>query len=79
MVGNAAAVQAAACKILVVMSYEENNPWCMEIKEGIDSVLANRCEIQYFYMDTKNNLKDGPRKAKEAYNQYLRLQHREAR
>ncbi len=59
--------QAAAFKVLVVMSYEENNPWCKEIKQGIDSVLAGTSDITYFYMDTKVNMEDGPKKAEEAY------------
>ena len=66
-------VQAYPCKILVVMSYEESNPWCREIKEGIDTVLEGRCKTQYFYMNTKRNFKAGPQKAKEAYDLYLRL------
>lgn len=62
-------------KVLVVMSYEEPsvNPWCKEIKEGIDSVLANTCEITYYYMDTKRNLDGGPQKAEEAYSLYQKL------
>jgi ABC-type uncharacterized transport system substrate-binding protein len=66
-------VQASSCKILVVMSYEENNPWCKEIKEGIDSVLSSRCDIKYFYMDTKINFSGGTQKAKEAYELYKRF------
>jgi len=67
-------VQASSCRILVVMSYEENNPWCQEIKEGIDSVLSSRCDIKYFHMDTKINFKGGIHKAKEAYELYKRFQ-----
>ena len=62
-----ATAQAARYKVLVVMSYEQDNPWCKEIKEGIDSVLAETSDITYFYMDTKINLEDGPKKAKEAF------------
>ena len=63
-------------KVLVVMSYEEPsvNPWCNEIKEGIDSVLAKTHDVTYFYMDTKVNFKDGDKKAKEAYSIYQKLQ-----
>ncbi len=68
------AIEAASCKVLVVMSYEEMNPWCIEIKEGIDSVLANTCQLTYFYMDTKMNLEGGQEKAKEAYFLFKRLQ-----
>jgi ABC-type uncharacterized transport system substrate-binding protein len=63
-------MEAASNKIMVVMSYEEDNPWCMQIKEGIDSVLAGDSEIKYFYMDTKKNINGGARKAKEAYELY---------
>jgi len=57
-------------KVLVIMSYEETFPWTQEIREGIDSVLATDHEIRYFNMDTKSNLKGGPRKAEEAYALY---------
>jgi ABC-type uncharacterized transport system substrate-binding protein len=67
------AVQADSCRILVVMSYEEDNPWCKEIKEGIDSVLENRCNIEYFYMDTKKDFEGGLGKGKRAYDLYVRL------
>lgn len=58
---------AAMFKVLVVMSYEENNPWCKEIKAGIDSILSSTSDITYFYMDTKVDFDGGPKKAKEAY------------
>jgi ABC-type uncharacterized transport system substrate-binding protein len=67
-------LEAAAHKVLVVMSYEEKNPWCMEIKDGIDSVLADFCEVTYFYMNTKVNMKGGMAKAKEAYTLFQKLQ-----
>jgi len=66
--------QAAKFKAVVVMSYEQRNPWCMGIKRGIDSALANNCEITYFYMDTKVNLEGGKQKAKEAYSLLKKLQ-----
>ena len=66
-------LEAASYKILVVMSYEEENPWCIQIKEGIDSVFAGNSTIKYFYMDTKKNIEGGVRKAKEAYALYKRF------
>jgi ABC-type uncharacterized transport system substrate-binding protein len=69
-----ATIQAAKFKVLVVMSYEQINPWSKEIKEGIDAELANSCEILYFYMDTKINFEGGRQKAKEAYSLYQKLQ-----
>ena len=68
-----ATIQAANFRVLVVMSYERSNPWCVEIKDGIDSVLGRICDITYFYMDTKLNLEAGKQKAKEAYSLYRKL------
>jgi ABC-type uncharacterized transport system substrate-binding protein len=73
LIFNTPMLEAASYKILVVMSYEEENPWCIQIKEGIDSVLAGSSDIKYFYMDTKENFKGGVRKAKEAYELYERF------
>ena len=70
---NISIIEAASYKILVVMSYEEANPWCIQIKAGIDSVLAGSSEIKYFYMDTKKNFEGGVRKAKEAFELYKRF------
>ncbi len=65
---------ASSYKVLVVMSYESDFPWVVEIKEGIDFVLKDTCEIQYFYLNTKKNFKGGKKKAKEAYDRYLNFQ-----
>ncbi len=65
---------AAKFKVLVVMSYEEDFPWCKEIKEGIDSILGNICKTNYFYMNTKSDLAGGPQKAEEAYSVYQEFQ-----
>ncbi len=59
--------------VLVVMSYEQDNPWCQEIKSGIDSVLADKAEITYFYMDTKVDPANGLTKAGEAFDLYKQL------
>jgi len=67
-------VDAAPYKILVVMSYEKENPWCVEIKEGIESVLAGIGDIKYFYMDTKKNYEGGLQKAADAYELFSRFQ-----
>jgi ABC-type uncharacterized transport system substrate-binding protein len=66
--------EASSCKVLVVMSYEKANPWSMEIREGVDSVLSSRCEINYFYMDTKIKFEGGLKKADEAYALYKEFQ-----
>ncbi|QTA80838.1 putative ABC transporter, substrate-binding protein [Desulfonema limicola] len=65
---------AAGFKVLVVMSYEQDFPWCMEIKEGIDSVLGKTCDLKYFYMNTKTDYENGLEKAKEAYALYQEFQ-----
>lgn len=67
-------VMAAEFKVLVVMSYEASNPWVMEIREGIDSVLRTSSEITYFHMDTKVSPAGGAKKGEEAYALYQRLQ-----
>jgi ABC-type uncharacterized transport system substrate-binding protein len=69
--GNAA---AAEFKVLVVMSYEEDNPWVKEIREGIDSVLRPLSDITYFHMNTKAHRDGGPEKAREALALYQSLQ-----
>jgi len=66
--------QSAPYKVLVVFSYGTSYPWEMEIKTGIDSVLADKAEIRYFYMNTKENIKGGPQKAEEALAVYEKFQ-----
>jgi len=70
----ASAQAQSPLKVLVVMSYEKDNPWCEEIKEGIVSVLGASAEITFFYMDTKINLANGSKKAREAYELYEKIQ-----
>ena len=65
---------AAEFKVLVVMSYEEDNPWVKEIREGIDGVLRSSSEITYFHMNTKVNRAGGPAKAEEAAALFKSLQ-----
>lgn len=57
-------------RVLVVMSYHESYPWGMEVREGIDSVLAARCDVRYVYLDTKNNPEGGVGKAAQAMEVY---------
>jgi ABC-type uncharacterized transport system substrate-binding protein len=65
---------AADYKVLVVMSYEEDNPWVKEIREGIDTVLQPSSEITYFHLNTKVNREGGPQKAAEAFVLFQSLQ-----
>lgn len=62
------------CKVLVVMSYHETMPWVVDIKEGIDEMLSETCELKYFYLDTRNDLEGGEAKAKEAWALYETFQ-----
>ena len=61
-------------KVLVVMSYEQDNPWCEGIRQGIDSVLAPVAEISYFYLNTKADFQGGPARAEGAAALYRELQ-----
>ncbi len=65
---------AAPYRVLVVMSYEEDNPWVREIREGIESVLGQTAEITYVHMDTKRDRAGGPARAAAAYEQFQQLQ-----
>lgn len=58
---------AAEYRVLVVMSYEENNPWVREIREGIEGVLGGVAEITWFHMNTKVDREHGPKRAEEAH------------
>jgi ABC-type uncharacterized transport system substrate-binding protein len=70
----AASAYSSQHKVLVVMSYEEDNPWCEEIREGIDGVLAGNSDITYFYMDTKVRFTGGEARAAAAYELYRQLE-----
>ncbi len=61
-------------KVLVVLSYEADLNWHKEMRKAIEAVLGPNSCINYFYMDTKRNLKAGPQKAKQAYALYRELQ-----
>jgi len=68
------ASQALPHKVLAVFSYAEEFAWVQQIKGGIDSVLAESCEIRYFYLNTKKDLQGGPQKAQEALALYKEFQ-----
>ena len=65
---------AGKFKILVVMSYEETFPWCQEIKLGIENIFSPLHQITFFYMDTKINLQQGPKKAEQAFDLFQAIQ-----
>ncbi|GBC63340.1 hypothetical protein DENIS_4334 [Desulfonema ishimotonii] len=54
-------------KVLVVFSYEADYLWDIELKDGIDGVLSDSCEIRYFYMNTKKHLEESKQRGEEAY------------
>ncbi len=60
-------------KVLVVFSYASDFYWTQDIKEGIEDVLADSADIEYFHMDTKINLAGGRAKAAQAYELFKRL------
>ena len=66
--------ETAQYNVLVVMSYDETYPFEVEMREGIEAVLASQCELTYFYMNTKKNFAGGQQKAQEAYALYQQLQ-----
>lgn len=72
--GMAEAQDLKSCKILVVMSYEEDFPGDIDAKAGIDQTVPKTCEVKYFYMNTKKNLAGGEQKAKEAYDLFQTFQ-----
>lgn len=71
---NVQAAQNDPLNVMVVMSYEENNPWCQAIKRGIDIALGPHAQATYFYMDTKVAPQHGPKMADKALLEYQRLQ-----
>ncbi len=74
VLGGNMAAHAAQYNILVVMSYEENFPWCQEVKTGIESTLGSQGELRYVYMNTKTDPNGGAKKAEEAYAAYQEFQ-----
>lgn len=60
-------------KVLVVMSYEQDNPWCAGIRQGIDAVLVPAAEVTYFYMNTKADFEGGAARAEQAAAIYQEL------
>jgi hypothetical protein len=65
-----AALSAGTCRVLVVMSYEEDYPWVKQQKEGIDSVLGDSCELKYYYLNSKHNFEGTRGRGKDAYALY---------
>ncbi len=57
--------------ILVIESYHKEYPWDASYKRGIDSVLGDRHQIEYFEMDTKRRPSSEYKKRAElAWNKY---------
>lgn len=64
---------AESFKVLVVMSYEEDNPWVQETQTGIEGAIGHTSDISYIYMDTKINLAGGEAKAAQAFARFKEL------
>jgi ABC-type uncharacterized transport system substrate-binding protein len=75
LIGYAAqAEESTSCKVLVVMTYHEDFFWNQDIKEGIESVLADTCELKYVYLDILKNPDGVESKVQEAYALYQEWQ-----
>lgn len=64
---------ASKPQVMVVMSYHEGYVWVEHIKQGIYSVLGDNYSTTYFFLDTKNNFRQGPAKAEQAYALFQKL------
>jgi hypothetical protein len=64
------AEEFASCKVLVVMTYHEDFFWNLDIKEGIEAVLADQCELKYVYLDILKNPDGVEARVQEAYTLY---------
>lgn len=65
---------ASSPRVLVVMSYDDTNPWEREVREGVESVLKGKAQIHYVYLNTKHNYPQGRENARKAYTLYQNLQ-----
>ncbi len=63
-------LEAEKYKVLAVMSYHAEYQWQQQVKEGIDTVLGDMCEVRYIALDTKRNPAEGHKKAEEAHTVY---------
>lgn len=59
-----------SCKVLVVMTYHEDFFWNQDIKTGIETILADKCELKYVYLDVLKNPEGVDAKVQEAYDLY---------
>ena len=62
------------CTVLVVMSYAEEFFWNVEVREGIETVLGERCDLHYAYLDKISHPDGIAAKAEEAYSMYQTVQ-----
>ncbi|MFO7603861.1 MAG: hypothetical protein R6X06_08600, partial [Gammaproteobacteria bacterium] len=46
---------AMAAKCMLVMSYHQGYAWNDGVQQGVERVLADKCALQIFYMDTKRH------------------------
>ncbi|MBU0484709.1 MAG: hypothetical protein KKB30_09370 [Proteobacteria bacterium] len=60
-------------KVMLVMSYHEDYSGEKDILQGIENLLQG-ATIKHYYLDTKNNLALGPKKAEESYRLYQEFQ-----
>ncbi|MBI3607992.1 MAG: hypothetical protein HY207_08505 [Nitrospirae bacterium] len=55
----ACATDALAARCLYVSSYHKGYEWNDGIERGLDGVLAGKCTVDKFYMDTNRNKSEG--------------------
>jgi len=65
--------EARQCRILVVLSYHDDYVWQKEVRQGIEQVLAKKCEIVYFNLDSRNHPEGAGEKGYKAHDLFLRI------
>ncbi|KAF0182228.1 MAG: ABC transporter substrate-binding protein-like protein [Nitrospirae bacterium] len=69
---HAADSSQGVCRVMVVMSYHDEYVWQKEVRQGIEQVLAKKCELVYFNLNARNDPKNSPERAKEAFEFFRR-------
>jgi len=61
-------------QVMVVSSYSPEYHWTQEVNQGIRTVLGDRAELHFFYLETKRSIARGTAKAEKIYRQFLKMQ-----
>jgi ABC-type uncharacterized transport system substrate-binding protein len=65
---------AASCKVLAVMAYQDDFVIMEAIKEGIEEILGETCDIRYAYLNALSEPQYIEERAKETYTLYQEFQ-----